>query len=401
MKALEGIKVVDLTYYVAGPATAKILADWGAEVIKIEPPTQEPGRTTSKTLGMPATDDINPYFSTYNFNKRDLALNLKTEEGKAVMEKLLAEANVFVTSFRPGALKRLGLDYESMSQRHPHIVWGSINGYGDFGPDCNDAGFDTVAFWARSGAMMDMSDASGGPVIPALAFGDATTACSLSGGIAAALYRQARTGKGGQVRCSLLGQAIWNLSSIVGSAQYGDVYPKTRELPNTPMVNSYRTKDQKWIFTSVFDDSQYPKFLKMLGLDDMAEDEQYNNPSAAKARSAEMVKIFDKEFEKYTQDECVALLKGADIAHARINHAADMLKDPQAIENKYIVEVTHPGGEKTMCAMPPAKIDTIDVDMKYGSPLCGEHTMEVLAELGYSDAEIAAMEGSGAVYVRK
>ena len=195
-KPLEGVKVVDLTYYVAGPGTARILADWGADVIKVEPPAGEPGRTTSLTLGMPATDEINPYFGVYNTNKRDIALNLKTDEGKEILDKMLAQANVFVTSFRPGALKRLGLDYETMHAKHPHIVWASINGFGDYGPDKDNAGFDTVAYWAKSGAMLDLVEANTSPINPTLAYGDSVTACSLSGGIAAGLYKQLKTGEG-------------------------------------------------------------------------------------------------------------------------------------------------------------------------------------------------------------
>lgn len=193
---LDGVRVIDLTYYIAGPGTAKILADWGADVIKVEPLTGEPGRTTGATLGAPIEDDINPYFAVWNSNKRDIALNLKEPTGREIMDTLLASANVFVTSFRPGALKRLGLDYEAVSQRHPHLVWASINGFGEQGPDKDKAGFDTVAYWARCGAMLDLTERDTSPVNPTLGFGDASTSCSLAGGIAAGLYQQAKTGKG-------------------------------------------------------------------------------------------------------------------------------------------------------------------------------------------------------------
>lgn len=338
-KPLEGVKVVDLTYYVAGPGTARILADWGADVIKVEPPAGEPGRTTSLTLGMPATDEINPYFGVYNTNKRDIALNLKTDEGKEILDKMLAKANVFVTSFRPGALKRLGLDYETMHAKHPHIVWASINGFGDYGPDKDNAGFDTVAYWAKSGAMLDLVEANTSPINPTLAYGDSVTACSLSGGIAAGLYKQQKTGEGCQVLVSLYAQGLWNLSSVIASAQFGDTYPKSRLTPNTPMVNSYKTSDGKWTFTSVFDDRLYPVYLeKVVGRPDLAADDRYNNPVAAKERAAEMVKIFEAEFAKITQEELIARLKAADIAYEKINHAADAVTDPQALANKYIVE---------------------------------------------------------------
>ncbi|MBQ8030747.1 MAG: CoA transferase, partial [Butyrivibrio sp.] len=230
-QALSGVKVVDLTYYVAGPGTAKILADWGADVIKIEPPGGEPGRGTGLTLGVPAENTFNPYFGTYNCNKRAIGLNLKTDEGKEILDKLLAEANVFVTSFRPGALQRLGLDYDTMKVKHPHIIWASINGFGELGPDKDKAGFDTVAFWAKSGAMIDLTEKDTSPINPTLAFGDAATACSLAGGICAALYKQAKTGEGSKIMLSLYSQAIRQLGSIISSSQIGDVYPKSRKDP--------------------------------------------------------------------------------------------------------------------------------------------------------------------------
>lgn len=401
-KPLEGVKVVDLTYYVAGPGTSRILADWGADVIKVEPPAGEPGRTTGITLGLPADDGINPYFSNYNFNKRDIAINLKTAEGSAIMDKMLAEANVFVTSFRPRALEKLGLDYETMKKKHPHIIWASINGFGEKGPDKDNAGFDTVAFWARSGAMLDLVEKDTAPIIPTLAFGDSTTACSLSGGIAAALYHQSKTGEGSKVMVSLLAQAIWNLSSVVSSSQAGDTYPKSRKTPNTPMVNSYKTNDGKWTFTSVFDDKQYAIYLRdVVQREDLANDERYNNATGATKNSEELTVIIEEEFSKISQDELISRLLKADIAHSKINHAADVLKDPQAIENNYIVEVINRNGEKTMNPLPPVKFDNVDYQMRYNMPLIGEHTQEVLEGLGYSEEEIKEFTEKGAVSIYK
>lgn len=388
-KPLQGVKVVDLTYYIAGPGAARILADWGAEVVKVEPPDGEPGRATGIILGLPANDGINPYFSCWNFNKRAIALNLKSPEGVEIMDRLLSEANVFVTSFRPGALKKLGLDYDTLSKKHPHIVWASLNGFGDYGPAKDKAGFDTVAFWARSGAMMDLIEKDTAPVIPILGFGDATTACSLSGGICAGLYRQAITGKGSKINVSLFGQAIWNLSSVIASAQYGDFYPKSRKSPNSAVVNSYQTKDGNWIFMSVFDyERQLPQFLKVIDREDLLSDDRFKTSEVASINSKAFTAIIEVEFAKHSQDEMIKRLVTADIAHEKIQHAADIIKDPQAIANNNIVEVTHNNGEKTMSTVPPVTFGTIDYEMKYGSPIVGEHTEAVLKEIGYTETQI-------------
>jgi crotonobetainyl-CoA:carnitine CoA-transferase CaiB-like acyl-CoA transferase len=400
---LKGVKVVDLTYYVAGPGTAKILANWGAEVIKIEPPAGEPGRGTSILLGMPASDDINPYFTIFNCNKRAVALDLKNKDGLQILHKLLAEANVFVTSFRPGALQRLGLDYEAMSRKHPHIVWASINGFGDYGPDKDKAGFDTVAFWARSGAMMDLPEKDTSPINPTLAFGDATTSCSLSGGICAGLYNQQKTGKGCKVIVSLLSQAIWNLSPVVAAAQFGAEFPKSRLCPASPQINSYQTKDGKWTFVSVLDyERMRPGLFRVLEREDLMNDKRFESSEAAADNSAALVKIISESIKKFTREEFIARLDAEDIANEKIQRTADVLNDPQALQNNYVVEYTHRNGQITKHSMPPVKFGNIDVVMQHPeTPLVGEHTAQVLKEHGFNDAQIEAFAKSGAIYCRR
>jgi crotonobetainyl-CoA:carnitine CoA-transferase CaiB-like acyl-CoA transferase len=402
-KPLEGVKVVDLTYYVAGPAAARILADWGADVIKVEPPSGDPNRIGGLTTGAPCTDEINPYFTSYNINKRGIVLDLKTQEGSDIMDKLLSRANIFVTSFRPGALKRLGMDYAAMSKKYPHIIWASINGFGNYGPDKDNPGFDTVGFWARSGAMLDMMERDSAPVIPALAFGDTVTACSLSGGICAALYRQSKTGKGSCVNVSLLGQAVWNMSSSVGSSKYSShKFPKSRKTPDSPLVNSYKTKDNKWIFVTVFDRKVFPCFLRAIRHEHLLDDERYNNPTGAIANSLEFTKLIENEFAKFTQDEIVEMLTKADVAHARIKTIAEVLNDPQVKANNYIIEYTHRNGEKTPISMSPITFgNSIEREVRHPSPLAGEHTEEVLQELGLTDEQIKDLEAKGAVYIRR
>lgn len=401
-KPLEGVKVIDLTYFVAGPGTSKILADWGADVIKVEPSFGDPGRKTGATMTMPVEDYNNPFYSTYNSNKRGLSINLKSKAGIEIMDKLLSEANVFISSYRTGALNRLGLDYETLSKKHPHIIWAQVNGFGDFGPAKDNPGFDTVAFWARSGAMLDLAEKDTTPVNPLIAFGDATTSCSLSGGICAALYQQAKTGKGQKVMASLFGQAIWNASSIVASTQYSDEYPKTRKNAISPVINSYRCKDGRWIFLSILEHERYFGALcGLFGREELVQDEKFATSVESKKNAAELIKILDGEFAKFTQDEMVEKLTAADIAHERIQHIKDVVTDEQAIANNYIYEHTSKDGNKTMLAATPIKFGNIEVNMTCDAPLIGEHSDEILRELGYSDSDIEGLIEAGIVTMNK
>jgi crotonobetainyl-CoA:carnitine CoA-transferase CaiB-like acyl-CoA transferase len=389
-KPLKGVKVVDLTYFVAGPGTGKILSDWGAEVIKVEPSFGDPGRKLGLNMNAPAIDrEKNPVYSTYNSNKKGLSMDLKTPEGIEIMDKLLAKSNIFLSSYRTGALKRLGLDYESLRIKHPHLIWGQVNGFGDAGPAKDNPGFDTIAFWARSGAMIDLTERDTAPIIPILAFGDASASCSLAGGLAAALYKQAKTGKGTKVMVSLLAQAIWALSAGVASTQYNDSYPKSRKEATSPVINSYKCKDGGWIFLSILEHERYYPILvdQVFGRKDLLID-KYMTTVSAREHSGEIIAILEKEFAKYTQNEVVQMLTKADIAHDKIRHVKEVASDPQAIENNYIYKMTNRDGSQSTIGLSPVKFDNTEIDWCWDAPLIGQHTDEILKDLGYTDQDI-------------
>ena len=409
-KPLDGVKVIDLTYFVAGPGAARILADWGADVIKVEPSFGDPGRGTGATMSCPTVKDCNPFYTAYNANKRGLSLNLKSDEGKAVLYKLLESADVFVSSYRTGAPKRLGLDYDSLSKKFPHLIWAQINGFGDFGPAKDNAGFDTVAFWARSGAMIDITEKDTSPVNPLIGFGDATTSCSLSGGICAALYQKAKTGKGCKVMVSLFAQAIWSESAGMVSTQYGDEYPKTRLNPGSPVMDTFKSADDKWFYMSILEPDRYnDALMKELGRNDLVGDPRYCTAVAAKAHSSELVEILSAEFAKHTMDEIAAMFARADIAYDRVQHIKEVLDDPQALENMYIIPVENRDGTVTKQPMTPirfattepARIEDIAPTMERQAPLVGEHSAEILKEHGYTDEDIQKLVDSKVVYIEK
>jgi len=408
LKPLEGVKVIDLTYFVAGPGTAKILADWGADVIKVEPSFGDPGRGTGATMAAPAERDCNPFYTAYNANKRGISLNLKADEGKEILYKLLESADVFVSSYRTAALKRLGLDYDALSKRFPHLIWAQINGFGDFGPAKDNAGFDTVAFWARSGAMIDIAEKDTSPINPPIGFGDATTACSLSGGISAALYRKAMTGKGCKVMVSLFAQAIWNNSALIASTQYGDTYPKTRLDAVSPVIDSFQCSDGQWIFMSILEHERYYNALmNVLGREDLLDDPRFCTAAEGKRNGRALIEIISGEFAKHTQAEMVTLLTAADIAHERIQHVVEVLDDPQALENKYVVPVENLDGSFTKQSMSPIRfaqeepvtIEDIDPTVIRQAPTIGQHSAEILTACGYSAGDIERFKAEGVIYI--
>jgi len=401
-KPLEGVKVIDLTYFVAGPGTARILADWGADVIKVEPSFGDPARKTGATMSMPAIcEESNMFYSTYNMNKRGLCLDLKNPKGLKIMDDLLKEANVLVTSYRTGALKRLNLDYDTLKEKHPHLIWAQINGFGDLGPAKDNPGFDTVAFWARSGVMIDTAEKDTSPINPLIGFGDSSTACSLAGGISAALYHQLKTGMGQKVMVSLFAQAIWGASSEIASTQFGDEYPKSRKNAIAPDINSYKCKDGNWIFLSILEHERYfPILCEVFGRPDLL-NEKFTTTIDAKKNAPELIEILDGEFIKYTRPEILDMLTKADIAHERVQHIKEVLTDAQAIENNYIHEFTTRNGEKTMMAMTPIKFGNIEVNIISDAPLIGEHSDEILRELGYDDKLIEKLLDEKVIVITK
>ena len=247
MKGLEGIKVVELTGYVAAPACPRILGEMGATIYKIEPFSGDEYRTNGPGFGMQKTDIDDPAFDLASMNKEFLSVNLKDPEGAAFVEKLLADADVMVTSFRDNALKKLGLDYEAVHARHPHLVWAQMRGYGEYGPERDSKGFDTTAYGARGGFFASLPQADNfQPINWPAAIGDWNASMALTAGVLGALVRKDRTGEGDKVTVNLYHCALWAMQIMLASTQFGDKWPKSRYNVTCPTNNSYRTKDDVW-----------------------------------------------------------------------------------------------------------------------------------------------------------
>jgi len=402
-KPLEGVKIVELSTMVAASSCGRMLADWGADIIKVENGAGDMFRYWPRTFNIACSEDENPIFDTLNANKQGVVLNLKTEQGMEIIHKLLSDADVFLTNTRPKALARLGLDYESLKERYPGLICATITGFGDKGPRANDPGFDTVAFWASSGFNADMMVEGEGayPVYAAAGPGDIITAMGLMSAITAALYKRKETGLGDHVYTSLYGTALWcfNIMAVASEERYGYKYPKKRS-ESAPTASPFRTKDNEWVMTTLIKlDEQWPTLCKVLGADDLAHDPKYCTSEAQKDPEARayLIKRFDEIYATKTADEWKKALTEADLVNDKLGHYSDMEKSEQAWANEFIHKVTCPSGHETVLVRPSMRSERMGIPEFHRGPLLGEHTEQVLLGMGYTAEEIAQMKQDKAI----
>lgn len=400
-KPLEGVRVVELSTFVAAPVTARLLADMGAEVIKVERPTGDDWRATG--IGYRPerySQDDNPVFNIYNSGKKHLALNLRLADGMEAFHRLLETADVFVTNTRPAALKRLGLSYEDLKERYPKLVYAIVLGYGEEGPDAEKPAFDTSAFWARSGFLRDQSPLHDNyePVQPPYGVGDTLTGYLLMGEVCAALLRREKTGKGDQVRSCLFHNGIFTMGTmaIITQQPGGRVYPQARPNWGAPS-GGYQCADGDWIFISGYTDKLYPKMYKILGREDLAENPKFADAAGRKENYKEYYEIIRDAFLQKPAAYWLENCKHLDIPMTRMGHYSDLANDPQAWANGYLEEVVSPNGNKNIMPRSPIEMESVGEPITKIAPEVGADSNVILLELGYTAEQIQAMIDSGAV----
>ena len=381
-RPLEGVRVVDFSTAGAGPSCTKLLSEYGADDILIEPFGGNTTRTVFKV-------------DFYNTGKRSIVLNLKTEEGMAAMHRFLQNSDVFVSNYRTKALKKLKLTYEDLHAQYPGLIHATITGFGEEGPAANHPGYDPVAFWARGGMLLDIAE-KGTLVVPPAAVGDIATGQALAGAICAALYRRERTGEGVKIFTSLLAEAAYLNHDAVVQIQYGDKYPKSRKEPRRALMNTYQCSDGKWIVIAAFDFNRYFwRLLEAVGRTDLVGDPRWNCiEDTMYDKAPEIVAILDEAFGKMTQEQAVAAREAIDIPYDRVQSTEELLRDPQCIDNQYLLTITASDGKRLTIPANPVKF--VDKDSGVSSfpigPKLGEHSREILLEYGYSEEEIQDMK---------
>lgn len=399
-RPLEGVNVVELATFIAAPSCGRYLADLGAHVIKVEAPSGDPYRSTAINEGRPTGDLENVSFDLDNAGKRDICLNTKTPEGREALEKLIARCDIFITNVRHKSLVKSGLDYDTLKVKYPKLVMGYVTGYGETGPDKDLPGFDFTAYFARGGILGTLFDKDSTPMLTMPGFGDHPVGIYLASGLIAALYRAQKTGQGDKVTVSLFHSAIWAVSTMLQSAQYGQSasrYPMSRRDIANPLTVAHRTKDGRWLqFAAPAYDALYNRFVTALGRPDLVDDPRYFPQANLQANLHEFYQLLVDTVAQKDLAEWCRIFKEADIPYAVAQTWDELLEDPQAWASDCFYKMDYPTGATRTLVRPPVLFQDTPLPESPRGPYQGEQTEEILTELGYSQEQIQTMLESGA-----
>lgn len=404
-KPLSGISVVELSTFVAAPSCGRVLGDLGAEVVKIESAGGDVWRSYGKNMHIPTTDEENPVFDIINSGKKSIVVDLKQEKGKEIFYKLLDRADVFLTNVRAKSLRKMEIDYENLHARFPKLIYATLTGFGETGPEVDSPGFDNVAFWGKSGFLVDASIRTehSYPVLGPTGVGDMITGTTLMGGICAALLKRSRTNVGEYVTVSLYGSAIWHMADMIlrGQKQYGDAFPKER-LTSNPLVCPYKCSDGEWLMLSILEyDRYFVTLCRTMGLEDLIDDPRFKDVETMLANCRGLfISRLEASFINKTADEWKKILIGQNIVCEKLPHFGDVAESEQALVNGFIKKFPFVNGHSCMMPCPALRFsDTPQAETTYG-PLLGGNTREVLVDLGYGDSEIEELVQSKTVNIK-
>jgi crotonobetainyl-CoA:carnitine CoA-transferase CaiB-like acyl-CoA transferase len=388
---LEGIKVIDFSWWLFGPLAAALLGDAGADVIKVEDTRAgDPMRGVLATGALGSTD-TNYVMELANHNKRSIAVNVKSPGGREILYTLVQEADVFITSMRLSVLERLGVDYPSLRRLNPQLIYARGSGYGPSGPERERAGFDELAYWSRGGFASVLGEPGSPPVPLHGAMGDIPTATFLMAGVLLALYHREQSGLGQEVHTSLYGSGIWTNGQLITFALVTgqDAARVSRKSQPNPLYNTYQTGDKRWLQLAMLNtDRHWPSICRALGYEDLIADPRFDTHEKRLRHSREIIALLDEIFLRRTLQEWAAVLDGYDdIFWAPVQSVKEITVDPQAVANSFFRVIATADGQEMKLPCPPFQLSHL-VFSGSGAPEWGQHTDEVLLELGYRTEKI-------------
>lgn len=395
----SGLKVLDAASFIAAPAAATIMADFGADVIKIEPPGEgDAYRNLSFLPGMPVSD-TDYCWTVDDRNKRSLALDLKRPEARRVVHELIVGADVFITNYPPSVRRRLGIAFEQLAHLNERLIYASLTAYGEHGAEADKPGFDSTAWWARSGLMDQVRpDARSLPARSVPGMGDHPTALALYGAIVTALFRRERTGKGAHVGSSLMASGVWAGACFVQAGLDGARFiprPPRTEAVNA-LTNHYRCRDDRWLIIAIGvaqDAKLWSLFAETIGRPDLAQDPSFTDRPARIKNAGALVVLLDEIFLQRNAEHWMDLLASKGFVVALVAQASEALHDQQMRENGVIVPMS--GGGYTVSS--PLWIAGVEKAVATPAPKLGEHGEAILREHGITEEQIAELRAQGVI----
>ncbi len=393
---LSGVRVIELGLWLAAPACASILADWGADVVKVEPIAGDPFRGLAWAYG----GHMNPPFELDNRGKRSVAVDLRTDGGQEVLSALLTDADVFVTNYRPGGLERLGLDWPTVHARYPQVIYGSITGYGLEGPERDRASYDMGAYWGRAGVAAALTPPGQDLPYQRGGFGDHLTGMSLAGGLSAALFARQRTGVGQLVSTSLLRAGMYQMGADINtSLRTGSrtLAASVRSVPN-PLLTGYRCANEEWIWLLGLEgDRHWPNMATALGLDHLRDDPRFATMDGRRDHAVEVTATLQERFGSGSRAEWGRRMDAAGVWWAKVQHAHELVDDEQAHAAGGFVDVPVSDGTVARMVASPVDFSGHSRFTDRATPELGQDTELLLLELGWEWERIEALKHAGAI----
>ena len=400
---LKGIKVIDAASFIAGPASTTILSDFGAEVIKIEPPKigDSLRHLIMRTRRVNPQSERDYCWHLTSRNKKSLALDLNSEKGQEILRELVKDSDVFVTNMPEKTRQKLKIRAEDLLPMNDRLVYGSLTGYGENGEDSHRTAFDVLAWWARSG-LMDVvrpSDNSSPGSIP-IGMGDQPSGVALFASIMTALYRREKTGKGGEVYTSLMANGAWSNGSYIQAGLFNADFPDRQiEAPLHPFGGRYKTKDGRFLLLAIIDAAkEWPKFLKAMNLEYLNEDEKFSSFKNLNSNFRDLYQILEEQFAQYNLSEVIDKLKNSGVTFGFMNKSNDLSEDQQFLDSEVLIKYDNKAfGDNSLTVNSPVFLKNEPKKIPEKGPELGEHTKQILLSLGKSEQDIKQLKKEGII----